>query len=272
MRQPFMRALVCIGALFLSSTAAAQNPAFHVALTNMHWWEANEDVSVDVVLAATHPGVEGFWLGICMSDSRLHGTGIQLLPALQAMHGGLGPDVFLLDVDPIGGSGVTCGTIFAHDGSVSLGVVSHLPVLRMTYTADLLPITEVVQLSFCDTLGGASFITEVIVGGQSQIPVTTGTLVHYTGPTTPPFIRGDANSNGSVDIADVVSILSHLFSAGVAPCRSALDTNTDGALNISDAIEVLSFLYDNGPMLSSPYPGCGPAGDTMGCASYTSCP
>ncbi|MEM7166906.1 MAG: dockerin type I repeat-containing protein [Planctomycetota bacterium] len=273
----FRALLATLCALFVTIAvplvADAQNPQFEVRLSNMEWWLSGQGVEVDVELSATQGGVEGLWLGICMSDARLQGTGINILPALQILNGGAGPDVFMLDVDPIGGSGVTCGTIFSNIGAATLGPVTQLPILEMTYSAAGLPINEVVQLSFCDSLGPSSFVTEVIAGGVSHTPATVGTLVFYTGPTTLPFLRGDSNGNGNVDIADAVSLLSHLFNGGVVHCDAASDSNADGSLDIGDAITLLNYLYNEGASPPHPFPTCGPgSAHAFGCTSYIACP
>ena len=68
------------------------------------------------------------------------------------------------------------------------------------------------------------------------------------------FLRGDSNADGSVNIADAVSTLSYLFTAGARPyCLDAADANDDGTLDISDPIAVLGYLFvGNAPL---PYPG-----------------
>ena len=58
------------------------------------------------------------------------------------------------------------------------------------------------------------------------------------------FKRGDANSDGEVNIADAIAILAFLFAGGKAPkCPDAADTNDDGSLNIADAVGTLSYLF-----------------------------
>lgn len=59
------------------------------------------------------------------------------------------------------------------------------------------------------------------------------------------FLRGDANSDGAIDIADAVSILAQLFQGGgfTTPNLDALDVNDDGAINITDAINLLEYLF-----------------------------
>ncbi len=86
--------------------------------------------------------------------------------------------------------------------------------------------------------------------------------------------RGDANSDGDVNIADAVYTLEHLFARGPRPmCRDAADTNDDGAVDIGDAIYTLQNLFANGPAIPPPYPDCGldPTVDNLGCVEYAPC-
>ena len=72
------------------------------------------------------------------------------------------------------------------------------------------------------------------------------------------FMRGDANYNLGVDIADAIFMLAFLFSRGPEPvCPDSADANDDGQLNIGDSIYILGFLFANGPTLPYPFPGLG---------------
>ena len=74
------------------------------------------------------------------------------------------------------------------------------------------------------------------------------------------FVRGDANMDATVDIADPVFTLSHLFLGGRAPpCLDAADANDSGDLDLSDAVTTLSHLFDGGAVL--PPPASAPGGD-----------
>ena len=87
------------------------------------------------------------------------------------------------------------------------------------------------------------------VGGSFSLAggVSAVRLARYD--TCPPvvsvfFERGDANADGSVNIADAIFTLSSLFSPSGAPlCDEALDVNDDGGLNIADAIFLLGSLF-----------------------------
>lgn len=64
--------------------------------------------------------------------------------------------------------------------------------------------------------------------------------------------RGDANGDGTIDLADVVYLLNYLFKGDSAPDPlEAGDANCDGALELGDAIHLLNYLFKGGPP-----PGC----------------
>ncbi len=90
----------------------------------------------------------------------------------------------------------------------------------------------------------------------------------------PQFVRGDANSDFSLNIADAIFVLAHLFSQGSDPtCRDTADANDDGNLNIADAIKLLDFLFSQGPPLPEPTGACGvdPTPDALDCGDYVFC-
>ena len=106
------------------------------------------------------------------------------------------------------------------------------------------------------------------VGGQDVAPVTHNGIIQLNWP--PLFIRGDANDNGGMTIADPIYLLNFLFAHGpVPPCKDAADANDDGTLNLADAIKILGYLFMQGtiPPPSPPGPaGIDPTLDTLDCA------
>lgn len=93
----------------------------------------------------------------------------------------------------------------------------------------------------------------------------------------PSFRRGDANSDGSVDIADAIFMLYTLMLGGPpSGCTDATDANDDGLHDISDIIYVLNYQFQNGGPPPAPGPiSCGidmTPGDGMGCDTYGGCP
>jgi len=73
------------------------------------------------------------------------------------------------------------------------------------------------------------------------------------------FIRGDANRDGTVEIADPITVLGVLFQ-GIIPssCPDASDANDDGTVDIGDVIWTLAYLFSGGAPPASPFPAEGP--------------
>ena len=94
-------------------------------------------------------------------------------------------------------------------------------------------------------------------------------------PPAPKFRRGDSNADGERNIADAITTLSYLFSAGTVPCLDACDTNDDGKVDIADAIYLLGYLFAAGPAPLEPNEECGPdptAEDPdLGCEEFPPC-
>ena len=66
------------------------------------------------------------------------------------------------------------------------------------------------------------------------------------------YIRGDANGDGVIDIADVVYLIDYLFIDGPAPDPLWVgDCNCDDVVNIADVVYLINYLFTGGPP-----PGC----------------
>jgi len=109
-----------------------------------------------------------------------------------------------------------------------------------------------------------------VKGGVSVYPeLHSGTItivrpdVEFLGPL---FLRGDANNDGTVSIADAIFILGYLFSKGEEPyCADAADFDDNQSINIGDAIATLSYLFGNktSPAPPFPSPGLDPTEDDL---------
>ncbi|MEM7232261.1 MAG: hypothetical protein AAF517_08810 [Planctomycetota bacterium] len=90
-----------------------------------------------------------------------------------------------------------------------------------------------------------------------------------------PFLRGDANVDGKVDLSDVITILDHLFrSAEALRCERAADTDDNDVMNLTDAVYLAQYLFLEGPGLADPGPtDCGfdPTPGVLTCGE-ASCP
>lgn len=94
------------------------------------------------------------------------------------------------------------------------------------------------------------------------------------GVAPPLFERGDTNSNGGLDIADVAKALTFIFALGNADCLDAYDANDDGHIDISDPVQVVLYLFANGAGPAGPIGSCGAdvTDDTLSCESFPACP
>lgn len=67
-----------------------------------------------------------------------------------------------------------------------------------------------------------------------------------SGRSADDFTRGDVNTDGDIDIADPIFLLTYVFSGGEKPiCPGIADTNSDGGVDISDGITLLTYLFSN---------------------------
>jgi hypothetical protein len=77
-------------------------------------------------------------------------------------------------------------------------------------------------------------------------------------PGVGPFLRGDFNLDGNIDISDAISSLNWQFLGGADPgCEAGADSNHDGNLDISDPTFGLNFLFLGGIEPPAPFPECG---------------
>ena len=87
------------------------------------------------------------------------------------------------------------------------------------------------------------------------------------------FLRGDANSDGELDVTDVLITLQYVILYGDPPkCLKAVDAADDGRLNLTDAVRVVLHLF-RGRELPPPYPRCGadPTPDDLNCEPVAAC-
>jgi hypothetical protein len=70
------------------------------------------------------------------------------------------------------------------------------------------------------------------------------------------FICGDANGDGTVNVGDVVFLVSYVFKGGAPPNPVCVgDANGDGSTNVGDAVYLISYIFKGG---AAPVPTCCP--------------
>ncbi|KPL00619.1 MAG: hypothetical protein AMJ91_03970 [candidate division Zixibacteria bacterium SM23_73_3] len=67
-------------------------------------------------------------------------------------------------------------------------------------------------------------------------------------PQTPDFMCGDCNGDGTIDLGDVLHIVSYLYKGGPAPDPlEAGDCNCDDTIDLGDLLYLVAYLYKGGP-------------------------
>jgi hypothetical protein len=95
-----------------------------------------------------------------------------------------------------------------------------------------------------------------------------------TAPAATRFKRGDANTDGRINVADGVHVLSYLFGTREhLGCHDAADSNDDGRLDIADGIAVFRYLFIENRLLLPPIRFCGydPTPDGLDCDRFDPC-
>lgn len=167
-------------------------------------------------------------------------------------------DLAALDVDPASGEDEAVEIAVSAYGT---GNVSGEPELRIAFRSFEAFLAWIVWMEY-----PGSAVKDGVVPSRSLligIDADTGEILGIQDMvfhmSIPVFIRGDANGDGRVDLADPIHTLSHLFgSADRVACPDAYDVNDDGALDLADPIYAVRFLFSGGEPPPAPFPGPGP--------------
>ncbi|MEM7166573.1 MAG: hypothetical protein AAF581_13990 [Planctomycetota bacterium] len=115
--------------------------------------------------------------------------------------------------------------------------------------------------------------------GVGPNAIDSGNLLIVSGAFTPggssgDFVRGDANSDGTVDISDPIAELAYLFSGANNLCLDALDANDDGVVDVADPVFQLAYQFGSGAAPAAPFSSCGADAtpDALNCAAFSACP
>ncbi|MCP4569456.1 MAG: hypothetical protein GY841_17915 [FCB group bacterium] len=73
----------------------------------------------------------------------------------------------------------------------------------------------------------------------------------YLKPVT--YLRGDANNDDAINVADASFLITYIFRSGRAPeVTEAADANFDSDINVSDAVYLINYIFKQGPPPPSP--------------------
>lgn len=213
--------------------------------------------------------LSGWFLGVCHDEAALELLSVENgSTTLTVLNGG--PADFILNAITAGGYTqlviicplLNCATLPpGQDYELTIG--HYAPMPGTSGSTDICP---------CDGIGSPPITTSVVVSGNGIPPTALCGQVEIA-PQSDIFVRGDANDDGTVNIADPIWLLSELFSGGPhTDCAGANDANSDGTLDIADPLFLLGDQFGSGPDPAAPYPDCGSTPDPADCVTFTSCP
>jgi hypothetical protein len=169
-------------------------------------------------------------------------------------------------------NGWTIGVVYSFTGQNTLTFPAPAAVVSVDYAgvAGALATIEGATsspLAWDSGLGTPPVSNVVVVGGGSIAANFSNGSLTFFGTTTLPFHGGDCNGDSITNIADIIWLLSQLFSGGpTSNCPIACDANGDGALDAADPIYIASYVFLGGP------PPAGSAGcDTVPAQTPADC-
>ncbi len=218
----------------------------------------------------------GFSFGVGHDPNFLQALDVIPAPPIQAVNGGDGPSFFSVGIYP---DGVTVGCVASFLGADSFEFIGETETALVDYEtvpAGLIGAPDPIStpLVWRDDLGAPPVSIIIMPGDSSIVPegLIDGT-VNLVPTDVPPYIRGDVNEDGAVDLADAIGLLAYLFQSGSAPgCDAEGDINTDATIDIGDPICVLVYLFTLGHPPHPPFPDCGSAGVADCPTASAACP
>ena len=167
--------------------------------------------------------------------------------------------------DNDGRAGAVSAIVLCFGCPTTLEPVSTESLLQMTVEAAAAqgPEPQTGRLTYAPLKGSGQVVDLVLTVSGSSEKICNADFVGLDvsfeeTPGKGPFLRGDANDDAKVDIADGIWIISELFRDGPeGPCQSAADANADGAVDLADANYIFNHRFAGGPQPPAPFPECG---------------
>ncbi|MEM7168219.1 MAG: dockerin type I repeat-containing protein [Planctomycetota bacterium] len=225
-----------------------------------------------------YPNVtQGFSMNLKSDPAVLTPTGIGVTGDIMILNEGSGPAFVLPNLLP---SQATVGVIYAMLDPVLFVFETPKQVVRVEYEANPALLlgdadghfTRLTWTPPYSNEGGPANV--VIVGGESRVPTLEEGEIDFVPVLVPDFRRGDCNGDSIINFADAIWLLNQIATPGApqGTCSAACDANTDGSVNLADCVYLFMFRFLGGLPPSHPYPDCGKAVSGLECESYRSCP
>ena len=267
MRTRFFTPPALAALLIVTTSLGAQNPDYVLTVEDRDV-PAGATFTIEVNLDSLQGSPLGGWsYGVCHDAAALT---VESVVSGQMVFDVTGSPPFF-EVFELFPDGYSLGVIVNSPGNVylppSLGALS-----IGTYTHALAN-GDSTTVSVCDTLANPTVDIALVDNfAVIEVPVlVSGTI---TALDTFPWIRGDANDDGLVNLADGIFLLNELFQGGPAgTCLAAKDANSDDGVDTADAIYLFNALFLDGPPPAAPFPECGalPSAPTEDCEFQASC-
>ena len=211
------------------------------------------------ILVGAPEDFDAFSYGISFSDEFLTLDEVLMGSALESLNNDDGPDYYqvnILDDD----SAITIGCLADLDAPFeTIAAGEDIEVALLQFSVDpATPDETPVAINFSGSFGDPAVPVVISVRGVSKPPARTNGEVFIKGDPIPVFLRGDSNTDGFVDISDVLHIARHLFVSGAPSpqCSEAADVNDSDDITITDAIALLSYLFEDADEPPAPFPEC----------------
>ncbi len=222
--------------------------------------DGNASTSVDITISETDNSglgapfpndTQGFSMGLGNS-SEVVATAVNLTLPFEA-------DFGETSIYP---EGWTAGVVYSFTGGAVLAFPSATTVISVDYeTGGSMAGNEdgaIASLTWDDGLGSPAVANVVVVGGGSLTAAQSNGSITLNPVVTIDWLRGDANGDSQVNVADAIWIISELFVSGPASsCAIARDANGDSKYDIADPTYIVQYRFISGPMPSAPFPDCG---------------
>lgn len=239
---------------------------------------ASSSTALTIIELPTNPTfpnpIAAFSMSTTFPSAYMLVTSVTPGPQLAALQGGAGPDFFQAQ---IGATAITVDVVTAAAPVNQLTANTLARVVDVDFDSNP---TNLLFNSFGVTVGfgwQSGLGSPPVENELSSTGLVVGLLfqnglVQFVPRET--FRRGDANDDGSVDIADALRVLAILFNSSPVVCPAASDANDSGATDIADAVTLLDFLFNGGANFPPPFPGCGDdtTGPAPSCPNFASCP
>jgi hypothetical protein len=179
---------------------------------------------------------------------------------------------------PAGRAGLVSAVVLSFVMNITLAPAEDNSVLIATYRAaegvaagdGEGPMTT--EIEFADGLQGAGQPVQTVltISGQTVNPGQKHPItVEFTEDVPDVFLRGDANNDGTVNIADPIYTINERVRQGPPfACEKAADSNDDDMVDLSDVMYTIAYRFLAGPTPPPPFVERPASGEQCGAEEF----